>query len=450
MRYSVFIASFIACSVALINKYPLIYSDTGSYIYSGFNGLVFDDRSIFYGLFLRHISLATSLWFVIFAQSLIICYLIFLTIGIFFNGIKKEIIFIFLITFLTLTTSFSYTVSILIPDIFSSITILSFINLIFNNSLKRKEKTFISILFIFSISTQFSSVVIMLLIMIVSYLFFAFRKMCSKPVSFDIRRLSYPFVLVISCLIIIPSAHFAFNKEFKISGSTHVFVMNHLLETGVLEDYLAKNCDDKKYRICNYKDRLGWNFIWEENGVIQKTGGWKANKKEYNEIIQDIITTPKYISLLSIKAFEYSMKQFFSFNITISPPQLNNSPPLAQINWRFSDNYREYISSLQNSSKWNLDLQNFVQYYVIIISLVFLLLVIFIRSFFHKLSIELRGLIVLVLLHNVLNSIICSNLSTIDSRFQSRLIWLLPFCAFLIIFKYLDQRKFFTKIPEKE
>lgn len=50
---------------AIVNGYPLVYSDSGTYIGSGFEGIVPVDRPIAYGLFVRHISVAYSLWFVI-------------------------------------------------------------------------------------------------------------------------------------------------------------------------------------------------------------------------------------------------------------------------------------------------------------------------------------------------------------------------------------------------
>src|SRR3954469_22297231 len=69
------VVAFLYC--ALLNGYPLIFPDTGTYLYSGFAHFVPVDRPIFYGIFLRHISLAWSLWLPVIVQSLIAYYLIF-------------------------------------------------------------------------------------------------------------------------------------------------------------------------------------------------------------------------------------------------------------------------------------------------------------------------------------------------------------------------------------
>src|ERR1700748_3106718 len=157
----IFLATIVSCYIGFVNKYPLVYPDTGTYLASGFNGQVPQDRTIFYGIFARHISLSASPWLIIFAQSFLVCYIIYVTLGLFFADKKKNYVFIGLITFLTLTTGFSYTVSILIPDIFSSIALLCLCNLLLNDNLGKLQTTFIAILFVFSISTHLSNIPIL-------------------------------------------------------------------------------------------------------------------------------------------------------------------------------------------------------------------------------------------------------------------------------------------------
>ena len=61
------------------NGFPIVYSDTSTYLASGFELETPFDRPITYGLFLRIASLnGLSMWLVIFFQALILSYLIFL------------------------------------------------------------------------------------------------------------------------------------------------------------------------------------------------------------------------------------------------------------------------------------------------------------------------------------------------------------------------------------
>ena len=440
----IFLAAIISCFASFINKYPIVYPDTGTYIYSGFSNLVFDDRPIFYGIFLRHISLAVSLWLVVFVQGLLLSYIIFVTLGMFFGGVSKNYVFITIVCFLTLFTGFSYTVSIIIPDVFTSISVLCLVNLFLNKGLNKLQLVLISILFVFSICTQYSSIIIMFLLFLVFIFYFGLKKIKGEKVLLSYKRFLLSISLYLFCLLFIPSVNYLYTNQYKTSGASHVFIMNHLIETGVLNDYLKEKCDKNDFKICEYKDQLGWDFIWSPESPVQKTGGWQANKKEYQTIIEDVITTPKYFVQLLRKAIEYSFKQFFTFKVTISPPQLSSSPPFSQISWHFKDTVIEYMSSLQNGSKLNVDFLNALQQIVILVSIVILFVIILSKSLFAKLSFELKWLLVILLIHNLINSVVCSNFSTIDDRFQNRIVWLFPFCTIIIITKFYKGFKWFT------
>jgi hypothetical protein len=65
------------CYLAWYNRFPLTYSDTGTYIIHGFETKIPVDRPIYYCLFIRHISMAASLWFVILTQGIFLSYLLY-------------------------------------------------------------------------------------------------------------------------------------------------------------------------------------------------------------------------------------------------------------------------------------------------------------------------------------------------------------------------------------
>ena len=53
-----FISVFVLIIPALKNGYPILFSDSGTYLSSGHSGYVPVDRPILYGIFVRHISLS--------------------------------------------------------------------------------------------------------------------------------------------------------------------------------------------------------------------------------------------------------------------------------------------------------------------------------------------------------------------------------------------------------
>ena len=62
--------------VALYNGFGLSESDTGAYIEKGILNIIPNDRSPFYGWFIRYTSMWSSLWYALFVQSLLLAYLL--------------------------------------------------------------------------------------------------------------------------------------------------------------------------------------------------------------------------------------------------------------------------------------------------------------------------------------------------------------------------------------
>ena len=96
---------------AYINGFPIVYSDTSTYLASGFELEAPFDRPIMYGLLLRLSSLnGISLWFTIFSQGLIVSILIYKLLRTCVPKLKSiNLIFISIIAFISLCTSASWT-----------------------------------------------------------------------------------------------------------------------------------------------------------------------------------------------------------------------------------------------------------------------------------------------------------------------------------------------------
>lgn len=427
---TILVGAIISCFIGFYNKYPLVYSDTGTYLASGFSGDVPNDRSLFYGLFMRHISLSATPWLIILVQGLIVSWLLHMTIGIFFKETKRNVVFLGAITFITLTTGFSHNVSMLLPDIFCTIALLCAINLLFNNDLRKWSIVVVSIIFVFSLSTHLSNIPTFGLLFTFLLVNTLIRRKRKKETVLSLRKIALPIYLFVFALILIPSVHFAIGGKFQFSSGSHVFMVNHLIECGIMEDYLQENCERSNYKLCEYKDSLTWNFMWDENSPLYKTGGWHENKLEYKQMLREIYTTPKYWPLLTQKSIEYTVKQFFTFETSGYSPYLSGSAPFGQIDWRFHDSTREYLSSKQNANELNTKTLNQLEIVVILFSL----LIIFAYAYYPTNTPKnqtLKWLIFVVLLYGILNSGVCANLATIDARFQNRWIWMMPVLAII-------------------
>lgn len=431
----VFAAAVLAsCYLGFINGFPLIYPDTGTYIGSGFTNDVPYDRPIFYGWFLRHISLSETLWLPILAQSLLSCFLLYLTVGMFLSGNTKRIVFIISVFIVSFFTCYTYNVSFLMPDIFAPLLFLSLFNLWFNTKLKTVTRVVVAIIFLFSLMVHLSNVMIIGILLAAVLVLFIYRKIKKKPFPIPRPNFFIPYYLTLSVLIVVPVVNGIVSDSYGFTGGSHVFMVNHLHETGVLDEYLKDRCSTESYKICQYKDSMTWDFLWDSKSPLYKTGGWKANKEEYNKILLDVYTTPKYFLKMGVKSIEYTLVQFFTFTTPSGEPFGMQSSPGDRVNKYFKDYNMTFLRSKQNAKSLFPFLPQQSELFLVFSSMICLLICLFLTT--NKLATwypTLNPLIKLLFLFTFINCFICSNLAVIDSRFQSRIVWLFPFLLCVIV-----------------
>lgn len=92
--------------------------------------------------------------------------------------------------------------------------------------------------------------------------------------------------------------------------------MGALVEHGIAKQYLDEHCATKSFKLCTWKDSLpdrANDFVWHPQSPLAKAGGWKETKEEYNLIIGDIFTSPKYIGLFTVASVKATGLQLVRF-----------------------------------------------------------------------------------------------------------------------------------------
>ena len=203
-------------------------------------------------------------------------------------------------------------------------------------------------------------------------------------------------------------------------------------DIGILEPYLRENCGKHHYRICEYKDKIPGDFLWDySNSPLYKNGGWESPQKleEYSAIIKDILTSPQYGHLFLVRAVESSFTQFFCFSTGDASPQREGTPPYKAISVHFPASLKLYTNSHQWTQTLNFTFINEFQKYITGICLLFYLACFVYPSRTRKFN----RVILFILAGMFINAFVCGTFSTIAERYQSRVIWLLPLPLFLIL-----------------
>lgn len=434
--------AFILSLVALYNGFPLVYSDTGTYIYSGFDLFVPVDRPIMYGLLIRLFSLKFSLWIVIFMQDLMTAFILFEVVRHFFAGNARFLqIYVGLILFLTFFTGVAWYSNQLMPDFFIPLAVLAIFMLI-----RRKKMDFLPVVLIVAILllallTHFSHLLIATVLIGVLWMIRWVMKHYLADVS--VRRLLMVTVVITSAWLILPAINYAVDQEFSISKGSHVFLMAHLNETGILKKFLDENCPNEAYRdckLCMVKDSLPADvasFIWSGK-VLEKTGGWIESRKEYNKIIFGTIKDPEFLVRNVFSSLTYGLVQLTRNDIGEGLSAYNpGSPPYDQVKWWFPHELNSYQNSKQN--KWDgvnlkFEVLNIVQVILLVVNLFVLLFVFTGKTMLPEK--EILYLLLFVMVAILVNSMVTAGLNAPYERYQSRIVWLLPMATLVMILHF--------------
>ncbi len=445
----VFFGVFILSWVLWYNGYPLVYSDTGIYIAGAHEHFVPGDRPQTYGEFIFVFGMHQTLWGPVLMQTLMLAFLLFDLCMIITNHHSKKTVYLIICIILAFTSGISFTSSQIMADVFTPMLCIALANIMFRVKNQPTLDLLNIVIGILAIGVHNSHVAMATLLVVI---FFGLVLVQKKIKSFNLfhftrsKKIKIGLLLVIGILFT-PTLHFLNTGKFIYSGSSHVILMCKFVENGTLKELLKERCQDEEFyethKMCSCYEELPSDissFLWLENSPLYKTGGWgNESKKEYNDLIKELLTTPKYLYLNITSTIENTLSQLFRLNIAPGTfPYLENSPPYSRVHKHYEQESNSYDLSLQNVNQLDTDWITKLHYYAIFFTV---LLIIFIwknNSKFKKEQILFMSFAVLYLL---LNSLCTAGLHDANPRFQSRVDWVIQLSVLIIVFDNLKTIK---------
>ncbi|MGB3547949.1 MAG: hypothetical protein WBA17_13295 [Saprospiraceae bacterium] len=416
------------CVPALINKFPFVYSDTGTYIYVGFTDDISWVRPTLYGIFMRHASLKESLWFVIFAQALITVWFVRRFSETLFPRLP-DFFSLLIIVFLTATTSIGVVTGMLMPDFTTVILIFAPAIVLYGQPTKWWNVILIYLGLWFALASHHSHAYIFVLILILLGL----RSIIQWKTT--PRRTWIGFIPLVLALVIghytIPYIHYQRKGVFEASKADNIFLVGRMNQMGLLKPFLDEKCPTHDFSICAYRDAIPSDFLWDGNSPANKDGGWDVNNDRYAEVVKTFLNSPNYLKKAVVKTFETAAQQFFIFKTV----QLQVLKPNEWPQFVFATYLPDVMSSLQDSrqhrGEWNDSTVNLLQHLLVFSSGLYLIYL-FAYQRNYPVPAAHRHIGYLLLAGLLSNAFICGGISMIAPRFQSRIIWLVPLTAFCL------------------
>lgn len=413
----------------LYNHYPLVTSDTGSYINHAFDFQFPADRSPFYGVFVGISSLWKSLWLTTIAQSFCLAFVFSQYCKLFLGKEGKPGHILLVGLMVVICTCVIWMSSEIMPDIFTGILLLSTLLYLFDTTASRFLRV-VYICIIFGAVIVHNSHFLIFLLFTLVLVAISYQKY-----KLLLRKALLLFILSVSSWVFICGLHYFKGYGLTPSQGTHVFMMGKLAETGILEEYLAEHCAENRLQLCAYRSEIpkhAIEFLWLPESPLYKTGGWDSSKREYNAIIKDVFTTPHYLLMFAGKSLTFSLRQLAEIQIARQlTPFDSNSSPRKSISRYYPGELKSFELSKQNKSEMNMSVWRVVHLFFFIFSSI---AVIFIflkkREHGHLLT------YLLICVFIIINAFVTATFANVLDRLQYRVFWVLPATNAIILIKH--------------
>jgi hypothetical protein len=415
---------------SLYNHFPLTNPDSGSYIHNGYINDLPKDRPVFYSWYIKWISREKSLWYVVLSQCLLLASLITAAIFRFFPklhfALKSGSVIL-----LSLCTSAGWFSGQLMPDIFTSIILLSI--LLFYATPHWSIKILLSVIIFASACLHNSSLInvssFSLFLILLSVALKQYRSLLKPSLQlFSISLLSW----IATC-----SLHYQYDYGFVPSRSGHIFLMGRMAENGILKKYLKEYCPTQNMKLCAYQDNIpdkAWDFIWNDDGAFAHSGGWDSSKSEYTKIIMGSLSKPEYLALHISEAIKGTVEE--ACLVTVGDGLLfdiETSNVIYKIEEHFPDKLQYLRDSKQAKDKLSFTTLNLIYQSFALLSIAITLIILFKNKTGNT-----RYLLSIVMLFILINAFTSCTFANVLPRLNARVFWVLPFFCTLIIFETLQ------------
>ncbi len=324
---------------ALLNGYPLVFADTGTYLSQAINHHLGWDRPPFYSLFLLSLHLTITTWPAILGQALLACWVI--------SILGRTLIsrwcpwMIIPVTLATVgLTSLPWDISELSPDFLTPLMAVALgLLAIVPDRLKPSERLGLMALITFAVSAHLSNAPIGLLL--VSAIAVMNRAMQNtsprlRPLNWrcpmvtdpranvelvlgqtscpSFRRLLAPLLAMAVGVTGLIASNVAAGRGPTIAPYGRIFLLARVIADGPGQDAVRNYCPQSGWRLCSYSNKLPTDadeFLWSRGSPLYLAGGPDQIREEAGQILT--VATETEPLRESLAFLGNSEKQFIEF-----------------------------------------------------------------------------------------------------------------------------------------
>jgi hypothetical protein len=428
---------------ALANRYPLLFPDTLDYLGEGrptlyallhanhpaFHGM----RSAIYSLGIYVFHLNRTPWPILALHAAIVAYPVYLTVR---SVHPKHALnsTLAILAVLSILTSLSWYISLLMPDILGAPLYLAIYLLTFARpTLTRAEQGIVALLAIFCATAHTTHLLLAIVL-------------CALLAAAQLVRTSRLRIksssLVLSCSVIAVAAltQLTINARLyghaTLDGNRPPYLEARLVADGPGKLFLRQRCAQLDWLLCRHISQLPDNdddFLWAEGGIWPSATPAEQIEFRREELSLALATLRAYPRQQMTISLGNAARQLIGFGLDDFD---NNDWMQANLETVLLNSHAAYARSLQSRDAVPWRPFTVLQNSTVLISLA--VLIALFPPLVRRRSSRLLGLAALIITAVLANAAVTGALSEVDSRYQARVVWLIPFLAALFL---LDHKR---------
>lgn len=412
---------------ALFNGYPILFSDTADYLLRSQSLMASPIRAPGYALWIRLTSGGATLWLPIVAQSLFLATLVVRTIRLFGRPTIRQTLGISLA--LTIGTSAGWVSSKAMPDVFIAMVILGlYLAVAHWQRLGVPDRTLVVASVLIGGTMHLTNLLVGGAALVALLVVQRSDRGAPRARAAWFRAVA----LLVASAGLTRGVDYIRRDSGKTGGNGSMFVLSHLVETGLAQRLLEDRCGVEQFALCPVRDTLTRSvdlFVWRP---LQSPRYFVLHddpaliRDETSHILTGIVR--HYPLALAGSIVSYSARQLVAFRVNDEIWRHRHRTEVQRvIEAMYPGDLPAQKRARQQENTLRLPWTPLLHLIVFLAAAAFSLITL--RRAFAARAITLAdstGLHVVVWVVLVANAAICANLAAVFSRYQSRVSWLLP------------------------
>jgi hypothetical protein len=444
---AILLAAFTLAWPAFYNGFPILYPDSMTYLddgrlvaralflhrFSAYYGM----RSFIYSMGILPFHWNVTVWPVVALQAILVAWMLWLVVRSVRSIRPQRTIpaYLALIVLLSIFTSLSWYASLVLPDILGPVLYLAIYLLVFAGStLSRMERWALYALSCWAVASHATHLMLAvgLCLLLATLALLSRQNRRGKLQSIG----SVALVVLLAAVAQLALNGYLYGRP-SLNGERPPFLAARIVSDGPGRWYLERHCGEVKWVLCDHLDRLSSdpdNFLWGDDGLWQNLSedeGKRLMQEEMPFVLATVRAYPREQFDRSAANFWDQLRVFGLFDLGPSSWMLDQFQPVLPAA------RSSYLASRQARDALPLEAFSTLQFWAAIVSL--LLIAAFLPHLWRRRSSSLPGLALVIFAAVIANALVTGTLSMVEDRFQSRVVWLIPFLAGMLILDWWNR-----------